>query len=656
MTTKRPIEIEDLFRIRLVNDPQVAPDGRRIAYTVTELDEKDNRYRAAIWLLNLGGSGEPRRLTSGRHRDGQPRWSPDGQTIAFTSDRETGDDEIGKGQLWTIRVAGGEPARLSGLKEGVEEFAWSPDGRAIVAVSKVLHGEKNDDTDVRHITTIRYRYDGEGYLDGKYRQLFVIDAASGEARQLTEGPYEHTNPAWSPTGHEIAFASNRETDWEISHVRDIYTVRVGGSAIRRVTDGTGAWSHPSWSPDGTRIACYGTRELESDHALTEVFVVPSAGGSPESLTGGFDRSMRDQGISDLASFPLRPPLWDTDGQSLSVVFSDQGSVHLARITAADGELTQLTSGRRRAGGIALAPGAGYVFAANDAVNPGELYAAGADGRNIRQLTHVNDDWLAEVEIVEPEPFTVPSADGTPIHGWIMKPVGFEEGKKYPLLLEIHGGPYGMYAESMMHEFQLLAARGYVVLYTNPRGSASYGDAFAGTLFRAWGKADFPDLMAAVDWAIAQGYVDENRLGVLGGSYGGYMTNWVITHTNRFKAAVTQRTVSNLYSSFGTDDIMYAHAPHTFGAWPWEDPDIYWELSPISYVDRIETPLLIEHQDEDYRCPLEQAEQLFTALKRQGKTVELVRYPEESHGMSRTGKPKHRVDRLRRMTEWMDRYV
>jgi dipeptidyl aminopeptidase/acylaminoacyl peptidase len=238
----------------------------------------------------------------------------------------------------------------------------------------------------------------------------------------------------------------------------------------------------------------------------------------------------------------------------------------------------------------------------------------------------------------------------------MKPVGFTEGTKYPLLLEIHGGPFGMYAESMMHEFQVLAARGYVVLFTNPRGSTGYGDDFAGQLYRAWGKHDFPDLMAAVDWAIEQGYVDEERMGVLGGSYGGFMTNWVITHTTRFKAAMTQRTVSNMYSTFGTDDIFFASAEQTIGALPWEDPEIYYELSPISYVENIETPLLIEMQEEDWRCPPEQSEQLFVALKRLGKTVEMVRYPEESHGMSRTGKPKHRIERLRYMTEWFERYL
>ncbi|HAX23884.1 MAG TPA: hypothetical protein DCX80_02455, partial [Chloroflexi bacterium] len=274
----------------------------------------------------------------------------------------------------------------------------------------------------------------------------------------------------------------------------------------------------------------------------------------------------------------------------------------------------------------------------------------------RQITNLNDEWREQVELPDPEPFRVASADGVQIHGWVLKPPGFDPATKYPLLLEIHGGPFGMYGESLMHEFQVLAARGYVVLYTNPRGSAGYGDEFAGALYRGWGKHDLPDLLAAVDWAIGQGYVDPERLGVLGGSYGGFMTNWVIGHTDRFKAAVTQRCLSDMYSTFGTDDIYFAASEQTIGGDPWDDPDIYWELSPITYVDRIETPLLIEHQEQDMRCPIGQAQQLFIALKRRGKTVEMMLYPDESHGMSRTGQPKHRIERLNAILDWFDRYV
>jgi dipeptidyl aminopeptidase/acylaminoacyl peptidase len=338
------------------------------------------------------------------------------------------------------------------------------------------------------------------------------------------------------------------------------------------------------------------------------------------------------------------------------VYSDRGSVRLARLRVDDEQVTVLTGKGRRVGGVAIASGGRFVYASNDAASPGELFACGADGSDERQLTSINQEWVESVEIAVPEPFTVESDDGREVHGWLLKPVGFSEGTKHPLLLQIHGGPFGMYGETFMHEFQMLAAKGYVVVYTNPRGSTGYGDEWAHALHLSWGINDMPDQMAAVDWAIAQGFVDENRLGVLGGSYGGFMTNWMIGHTDRFKAACTMRTLSNLYSAYGTDDIMFRGTEDLFGAEPWDDSSVYWKLSPISYIGRIETPLLIIHSEEDYRCPMGQAEELFTALKQRGKEVELVRFPDESHGLSRTGQPKHRIERLRFITEWFDRHL
>ena len=642
----------DLFRIRTISEPQASPDGSVIAYTVGRADEKENRYRAAIWLSPTDG-GDAVRLTSGVHRDGMVRWSPDGKTIAFTSDRNP--DDKGKGQIWLVPVAGGEPTRLTSLDRPVEDFVWSPSGTQIALVSKVRHGEAPQNTDVRVITTIRFRFDGEGFLDDHYRQIFVVDVVDGQTRQLTDGPFEHTNPAWSPTGHEIAFSSNREEGWELSNNRDIYAIRPAGQDVRRVSDGTGNWRRPSWSPDGTTIACMGTRNLSSDAARTELFIVPAGGGSPESMSDGFDRSLADQGIGDSTFFADGGPRWAADGKSLLVVCSDEGSVQLARVAVPDGGVTLLTSGAHKVSSAAPLPDGRLALGIGTPTTAGDIWIRETDG-TLSQLTHVGDEWADSVALSQPEEFRVASADGTMIHGWIMKPANFDPDTKYPMLLEIHGGPFGMYAEALMHEFQTLAARGYVVLYTNPRGSAGYGDEFAGSLFRGWGKNDMPDLMAAVDWAIEQGYVDPERLGILGGSYGGFMTNWVIGHTDRFKAAVTQRCLSDMYSTYGTDDIYFAMADQTIGGDPWEDPDIYWELSPITYVENIDTPLLIEHQEQDMRCPIGQAQQLFTALKRRGKIVEMMLYPDESHGMSRTGQPKHRIERLNAILDWFDRYL
>lgn len=643
---------DDLFRIRSISEPHASPDGTLVAYTVTRADEKENRYYAAIWLAPAGG-GEPWRLTSGLHRDGAPRWAPDGETIAFTSDRDP--DGKGKGQIWTIPTRGGEPARLTTLDRPVEDFVWSPSGTQIAAVSKVRVGSAPADSDVRVITTIRFRFDGEGFLDDHYRQIFVIDVPDGKAHRLTEGPYEHQHPAWAPTGHEIAFTSNRREGWELSNVRDIYVVRPAGHAIRTVTDGTGSFRRASWSPDGTTIACLGTRNLGSDAPRTELFIVPAAGGAPESMSAGFDRALADQAIGDTSAYPEAPPRWEPGGASVLVPCSDEGTVQLARVSVPDGGVTLLTEGRHRVSPASQLGDGSVAVTIATPTTPGDMWVREASG-DLRQLTRVADEWRSQVALAEPEPFRVTSADGTEVHGWVLKPPAFDPATKYPLLLEIHGGPFGMYGEALMHEFQVLAARGYVVLYTNPRGSAGYGDAFAGALYRGWGKHDMPDLMAAVDWAIGQGYVDPARLGILGGSYGGFMTNWVIGHTDRFKAAVTQRCLSDMYSTYGTDDIYFAGAEETIGADPWDDPDIYWELSPITYVDQIEAAVLIEHQEQDMRCPIGQAQQLFTALKRRGKTVEMMLYPDESHGMSRTGQPKHRIVRLNAILDWFDRYL
>lgn len=651
MSGKRPIEADDLFRMAQVNDPQVAPDGRTVAYTVTTLDKGDNRYRAAIWILDLE-RGATTRLTNGEHRDGAPRWSPDGRRLAFVSDRNP--DELGKGQLWIIARAGGEPRRLTRLAEPIEDFSWSPDGRRLVAVSKVRETPANSDSDIRHIRTVRYKFDGEGFLDDKYRQLFLIDAETGAARQLTAGSYDHRDPCWSPSGYELAFAADRVDGWEFRPNRDIYALRVQGGAIRRLSDGTGNWSSPSYSEDGTRIACYGTRRLESGSPRTEIFVLPAGGGKPESVTEGFDRGFTDGCIADWISYPVRRPLW-LDAETLGVVYGERGAVRLARVDVDEGGVTTLTGGRRRVGAIAPTPH-GFVYAGNDVSMPGELFSCDRAGAGERKLTSHNDAWLDEVEVSVAEPFETPSADGTPVHGWVMKPIGFEEGVAYPAVLEIHGGPFGMYGETFMHEFQLFAAKGYTVVFCNPRGSTGYGDDFAHDLFRTWGINDMPDQMAVLDHTIGLGFIDPERLGVTGGSYGGFMTNWIIGHTDRFKAACTQRCLSDMFSAWGTDDIFFAAGQQTVGGDPWEDPEIYWTLSPISYVGNITTPLLITHSEEDYRCPIGQAEEMFIALKRLGREVELVRFPDESHGLSRTGQPKHRIERLQYITGWFDKQL
>jgi dipeptidyl aminopeptidase/acylaminoacyl peptidase len=654
----RRMTADDIYNFRLISEPQFSPDGRRIAYVITTIEREKNDYRSSIFVTSADGS-LVRRLTHADAKDALPRWSPDGAHLAFLSNRAE------KPQVWMMCSDGGEAWQVTSLKEGVSSFAWSPDSQAFVVVSKSDADvpEESDDqekSDVRHITKIRYKSDAEGFLDFKPRHLWYVPAFGGEPRQLTSADVDDADPVWSPNGREIAFVTNRTDDREMNAVSEIWMIVAQGTEERRLASGdTANFGAPSWSPDGGRVAFIGNWDAISGGARdVHMWVVPAAGGEAVNLTAGFERSISDSAMSDMYAASVTRPLWTPDGENLLVLVSDSGSTHIHSVSAGGGEVTRVTSGARRVSGFTVSPdGKTLAYISATPANPGDLYVCDIDGSNERQLTRVNEAFLSTVAVAEPEEFRVPShADGQDIQGWILKPPGFDSSRKYPLILQIHGGPHGMYANAMMHEFQLMAARGYVVLYTNPRGSSGYGEDFTTFTHQAWGEKDMPDVMAAVDWAVAQGYIDENRLGVTGGSYGGYMTLWIIGHTDRFKAAVTQRCVSNLYSFYGTSDIGFTFGEYEFGGTPWERREHFMKYSPITYVADMKTPLLITHSEQDYRCPIEQAEQVFISLKRLGRQVEFVRFPDENHNLSRTGKPKHRIERLEYIIGWFDKHL
>ena len=690
----RPITADDLFALHLVSDPQPAPDGRRVAYVVTRLDKEADEYRAAIWVAPLDG-GEPVQLTNGAARDTTPRWSPDGATIAFVSNRApsltpppapaakrdkpagdekpkkpAGSDDKPKNQIWLIAPDGGEARQLTRQRHGVTDPVWAPDGRAIAFLSPVGPDDDPDRqwteaapepvADERIITKLRYRGDGRSFINDRYAHLWTIPADGGDARQLTVGDSDDDQPAWSPDGARIAFVSNRTPDRDRNRVSALYVVPAADGETRPLVETDAVFSSPSWSPDGSRLALLGHDDAGAYGKNVNLWTVTATGDALTNHTAAWDRSLEHIGMSDVAVAADQRPRWLPDGAAVLALASDEGSTHVYRISLDGGEVTPVTSGPRQVSSVALtANGRRIVFCAGTVDTPPEIFTADLDGGNERAVSSHNRAFLDEVALSPAEELWAPSQAGDrEIQGWVLKPPGFQadSGVKYPLIVQIHGGPHAMYGHALYHEMQLMAARGYVVLFTNPRGSGGYGQEFTTCTRARWGEADMPDILGALDTVVGRGYVDETRVGLTGGSYGGYLTNWIIGHSDRFRAAVTQRCVSNFHSMYGTSDIGFDFGEYEFGGTPWANAAHLLHYSPISYVEQIATPLLILHSEQDLRCPIEQAEQLFVALKRLDKEVVFVRVPEENHNLSRSGTPSRRLARLHHLLGWFDSHL
>jgi dipeptidyl aminopeptidase/acylaminoacyl peptidase len=684
----RPLVAHDLFRLRLVSDPQPSPDGSLVAYVVTTMHENEDEYRSAIWLAPVDG-GEPRQLTHGAARDSAPRWSPDGTTLAFVSSRplhnkppELDEDtspqssskkkakkpESGAGpekspnQIWLLPVSGGEPRQLTAVRHGASSPAWSPAGNAIAFVAEsdddadaapMTNGGEADERIIRHI---RYRFDGEGFLE-RYQHVWTIPTTGGDATQLTTGDANDSQPTWSPDSQTVVFVSNRRTDRAQSSAATLFSVPAQGGEIRRLADDDARFGDPVLSPDGSRIAFTGHLDYRAGGRNIRLWSIPASGGDVQNHTQTHDRSLADGGMSDVFVGSETRPVWLNTDTVLSLSSSD-GATSIVAVDLANNAVRSLLGGKRRIVSFAKTAESRIVFVAGDGHHPFELYIADADGTNERQLTHHNQAFVSEVWLSQIRELTVTSPDGTQIQAWLMPPFGFDESSevKHRLILQIHGGPHAMYGYAMFHEMQLMASRGYAVLFCNPRGSDGYGEDFTTTTRARWGESDMPDVMAALDASLALGWIDPSRIGITGGSYGGYLTNWIIGHTDRFRAAVTQRCVSNFASFFGTSDIGYDFGEREFGGVPWAEAELLRKHSPITYVEAMTTPLLILHSEQDLRCPIEQAEQLFIALKILGRDVGFVRFPEENHDLSRSGKPSRRLARLHHLIGWFDQHL
>ena len=648
----------DLNALINVAQPAVSPDGNTIAFVVVRVDEEENSYRSQIWLTPSDGSVPPRPFTSGEHRDGNPTWSPDGGLLAYTAERTKGD----KTQA-TIRVVpvttGGEIVTVATLKEGAEGLKWSPDGR-LIAFATRTRAERYDDDDPkkqppRRVTRLFSRLDSNGFTADRPKHVYVVAADGSEPpRNLTDGEFEFAEPSWTHDSATLVVSGAGHDTWDLDLKWDIHAIDVASGERQAITPTTGVYSSPSVSPDGARVAFLGTDDAETFPRNSHVGVIDAAGGKHQWVSTALDRTF--------TPFPgAQPPHW-VDGSTLLVTAEDRGDVHLYQV-ASDGATPpkglwtgsgSVTGFDERAGTLA--------FTLSTPTRPGELYVA-ADGGEPRRLTNITAAFATQARLQPYEHFTFTAADGTvELDGWILRPDGFDPGQSYPALVNVHGGPFTQYGNRFFDEFQLQARAGYVVLWCNPRGSSgreeSFGRATCGPPIggTGWGSVDYDDVMTLVDHAVKQySFIDSDRLGILGGSYGGYMTSWAIGHTDRFKAACSERAANNLLSLEWASDAATAFRGFV-GKNHLDAPELYQAMSPMTHVRNITTPLLIVHSEEDLRCPIEQAEQLFVALRTLERDVEFVRFPAESHELSRSGSPIHRRQRAEIILEFFDKHL
>lgn len=679
----RLITIEDLYHIKLTSRPRISPDGQQVAYVVTTIDERAHKYRSAIWIVPRAG-GEARRFTAGPANASDPQWSPDGRWLAFVSERQgdiSGKEEqekqklgVGKPQIWLLPVDGGEARQLTFMEYGASSPVWSPDSKQLLFSAQVGPQDEKDAEGnvlprVRVIDRLWYRLDGVGFTEKRRSHLFLTSIEEGSnPRQLTDGDWDDGSAAWSPDGAQIVFASSRNEDrwrWPSSTLYVLPVANEDSSKIREprlLTDETLDCFSPSWSPDGKTIAFLASPKIRSAGQVY-LYTVGVEDENPvlTNLSPEFEGSCADWTNSDMGDEHLAPaPAWSADGKTIYVLASHRGAARLFSF-ASDTPTAQpatLTPGEVHVRDFSIdAAKQTLSLLISDTLHPGDIFVRSTSPNGeLRALTQVNESLLNELALSHPEQFTYEGADGWPIDGWVMKPHNFDPAKKYPLIIQIHGGPNTQYGYGFFHEMQLMTAAGYAVLYTNPRGSLGYGFKFADAVREDWGEKPGTDIMRGVEELLKAGYIDEQRIGVIGGSYGGYMTNWLVGHYDTFKVAVTDRCVSNMASMFGSSDLGWLLAIENLDTTPWEDLNKYMDMSPIKYVQNIHTPLLIIHSEQDLRCNIEQAEQLFTALKWMGREVRMIRFEGQSHGLSRGGHPHSRLERLRHIMSWFASYL
>lgn len=648
MDTFRP---DDLYALSWLGDCDISPDGTRVAVTVTRLDKTADAYRSTVWVVHVA-TRQAQPFTAGAGRDFAPRWSPDGTKLAFLSERP---GDKAKPQLAVMPANGGESRVVTALGYGAGVPVWAPDSSRLVFSART--GTPPDPASTaarpyRRITELKSRVNGEGWTYDTRRHLFLVDVRTPDVppTQITDGPWDDVMPAWSPTDDTIAFVSARHVTRDRDDWADIWTVAAGGGQPRQLTPTDGDYFAPSWSPDGQTIALLGRRLVAGANATWHT--IPRAGGAPQPIAPAFDRQ---SGVTGNLSAP-EPAKW-LDEKTLLTSAEDRGDVSLVQITL-DGRTDWLARTPRIIASHSARRGLGVAaVVASTPATPAEVFLVNLETGDSQPLTSFNHAWRRSRRLAEPEHLVVPVAPGVEIDAWFMKPAAFTDGQKYPVLLNIHGGPFTQYGRSFFDEFQVYTGAGYGVVYCNPRGSSGQSTAFGRSVIGHMGEDDFRDVMAAFEAALAKmPWADTTRLGVLGGSYGGFMTSWIIGHDHRFAAAISERAVNDWYTMQGTSDIgaWFNEAYLGEGAVIEGDLSAVLRQSPLTYARDITTPVLILHSEDDLRCPISQAEQLFVVLKRLGRDVEFVRFPDENHELTRSGRPSHRVDRFEVILDYFAR--
>ena len=638
-----------VYELVSVASPSLSPDGSRVAFVRSHVDQKSMETRSQIIVLVLA-SGESAPFTSGTS-DSSPRFSPDGLHLAFVRP-----DDAGKSQIWVMPTSGGEARKLTDVPGGITDVSWSPDSSTLAFVSDVDPDRAPDDHDpkkdprVSVVRRIRYRADGLGWRGEAFRHIFVVDLESGDTRQLTDGEGDDSAPSWSPDGESIAFVADRRADRETATHSDVYAVPANGGELELRSQGLSSVAALCWSPSGDALAVVGSDDDVVGAGWQSWVFIIEPGSAPRKLT--------DDSISPAGGYaPLVPApemRWSDDGR-ISFIADSRGESSVFQIDVDGGQLRKVCGGGLMSQISFNADARCAVVLTTPPDSAGDLHSVDMTSGTVSQLTDLNRGYFEEHPAAKLEKFSHSRA-GFEIESRLLFPPDFDASLRYPLVLDIHGGPHGVFSDSFSAQQQVLATAGYIVLAVNPRGSSTYGTDFMTAVLRDWGGEDYLDIMSAVDLVCERDYVDESRLGITGYSYGGFMSSWIIGHDTRFKAAVVGAPCINLSSMYGTSDIGVRFGEVQWGGKRWDALDVFLEHSPLTYAPNVETPVLLMHGESDHRCPIEQSEQYFVTLKRMGKEVELVRFPGSSHGFVRTGHPKLREEYLSRLLGWMNEHI